>query len=172
MHNISEKFLNYLQIQGHLLHFISIITGIIILRQVDNKRFNFIIKYMVHDTKFFLFFNPNFQWIYFLYGLSPQLLMAYLYRHSSDARATSMGFNMQGYRDNCRTLSAAFSTIELMTYCFSSNNTDFAGNGFGIWILCFDIKLIMVRGGGRNKDFQYKILRFWEKYGRETYFQH
>ena len=104
MHNISEKFLNYLQIPGHLLHFISIIIDIIILRQVDNKRFNFIIKYMVHDTKFFLFFNPNFQWIYFLYGLSPQLLMAYLYRHSSDARATSMGFNMQGYRDNCRTL--------------------------------------------------------------------
>ena len=65
------------------------ITGIIIFRQVDNKRFNFIIKYMVHDTKFFLFFNSNFQWIYFLFiliGLNPQLLMTYLYRHSSDER--------------------------------------------------------------------------------------
>ena len=97
MYNISEKFLNYLQIPGHLLHFISIIIDIIILRQVDNKRFNFIIKYMVHDMKFFLFFNPNFQWIYFLY---PQRLMAYLYRHSSDACA----INMQRYRDDCRTL--------------------------------------------------------------------
>ena len=147
MYNVCEKFLNYLQIPGHLLHFISIIIDIIILRQVDNKRFNFIIKYMVHDTKFFLFFNPNFQWIHFLYGLSPQLLMAYLYRHSSDARAISMGFNMQWYGDNCRTLYAAFSNIELMTYCFSSNNTDFSRNGFGIWILCFDIKVIMGVGG-------------------------
>ena len=94
MYNISENFLNYLQIPGHLLHFISIIIDIIILRQVDNKRFNFIIKYMVHHTKFFLFFNPNFQWIYFLHGLTPQLLMVYLYRHSSDTRAISMGFYM------------------------------------------------------------------------------
>ena len=31
MNNISEKFLNYLQIPGHLLHFISIIIDIIIL---------------------------------------------------------------------------------------------------------------------------------------------
>ena len=104
MYDISEKFLNYLQIPEHLLHFISIIIDIIILRQVDNKRFNFIIKYMVHDTKFFLFFNPNFQWMYFLYRLSPQLLMAYLYRHSSDTCAISMGFNMQRYGDNRRTL--------------------------------------------------------------------
>ena len=103
MYDISEKFLNYLQIPEHLLHFISIIIDIIILRQVDNKRFNFIMKYMVHDTKFFLFFNPKFRWIYFLYGLSPQLLMPYLYRHSSDARA-SMGFNMQRNADNRRTL--------------------------------------------------------------------
>ena len=122
MYNISEKFLNYLQIPGHLL------------RQVDNKRFNFIIKYMVYDTKFSLFFNPNFQWIYFLYGLSPQLLMAYLYRHSSDSRAISMGFNMQRYGDNCRTLQAAFSTIVLMTYCFSSNNTHCAGKGEGEYL--------------------------------------
>ena len=132
MSNVSEKLFNYLQIPGHLLHLISIIIDIISLRQVDNKRFNFIIKYLVHDTKFFLFFNPNFKWIYFLYGLSPQLLMAYLQRHSSDARAISMGFNMQRYGDNCRTLQAAFSTIELMTYCFSFNNTDFSRNGFGI----------------------------------------
>ena len=149
MYNVCEKFLNYLQIPGHLLHFISIITDIIILRQVDNKRFNFIIKYMVHDTKFFLFFNPNFQWIYFLYGLSPQLLMAYLYRHSSDASAISMGFNMHRIGDNCRTLQAAFSTIELMICQFSSNNTDFARNGFGISILCFDIKVIMRGRGGK-----------------------
>ena len=147
MYDISEKFLNYLQIPEHLLHFISIIIDIIILRQVDNKRFNFIIKYMVHDTKFFLFFNPNFQWMYFLYRLSPQLLMTYLYRHSSDTCAISMGFNMQRYGDNCRTLLPAFSAIELMTYCFSSNNIDFVGIGFGIWISCFDIKVTMGRGG-------------------------
>ena len=104
MHNISEKFLNYLQIQGHLLHITSIIIDIIILRQVDIERSNFIIMYMVHDTKIFLFFNPNFQWIYFLYRLIPQLLMAYLYKHSSDTCAISMGFNMQRYRDNRRTL--------------------------------------------------------------------
>ena len=103
MYNISEKFSNYLQIPGHLSHFISIIIDIIIFRQVDNKRFNLIIKYMVHNTKFFIFFNPNFRWIDFLYGLSPQLLMTYLYRHSSDARAISMGFNMQRNSDNRRT---------------------------------------------------------------------
>ena len=65
------------------------IIEIIIFRQVDNKRFNFVIKYMVHDAKLFLFFNSNFQWIYFLYiliGLNLQLLMTYLYRHSSDER--------------------------------------------------------------------------------------
>ena len=119
MYNISEKFSNYLQIPGHLLHFISIIIDIIIFRQVDNKRFNLIIKYMVHNTKFFIFFNPNFRWIDFLYGLSPQLLMTYLYRHSSDARAISMGFNMQRNSDNRRTEQPAFSDIESMACCFS-----------------------------------------------------
>ena len=59
-----------------------------------------------------------------------------------------------------------------MTYCFSSNNTDFARNGFGIWILYFDIKVIMGGGGVSifNEDFQYKVLRFWEKYDREMVF--
>ena len=97
MHIISKKLSNYWQIPGHLLHFIPIIIDIIIFRQVDNKRFSFSIKYMVHDTNIFLFFNSNFQGIYFLYilsGLSPQLLMTYLYNHSSDADAISMGFNM------------------------------------------------------------------------------
>ena len=113
------------------------ITDIIIFRQVDNKKFNLIIKYMVHDKKIFLFFNPNYQWIYFLYiliGLSPKLLMAYLYRHSSDETDTltdSMPFHEK----------QAFSAIESMTYCFSiflrtvrifSNNIDFVGIGFGI----------------------------------------
>ena len=82
-YNVSTKFSNYLQIPGYLLHFIPTIIDIIIFRQVDNKRFNFIIKYMVHNTKLFFSFNPNFQWIYFLYilfGLIPRLLMAYLYR--------------------------------------------------------------------------------------------
>ena len=68
MYNISKRFSNYLQITGYLVIYI---------------------KYMVHDIKCFLFFDPNFQWIHFLYictGLSPQLLMAYLYRHSSDKR--------------------------------------------------------------------------------------
>ena len=44
---------------------------------------------MIHDTKMFLFFNHNFQWVHFLYipiGLSPQLFMSYLHRHSSDKR--------------------------------------------------------------------------------------
>ena len=89
MYNISKRLFSYLQITGYLLHFIPTIIDIIIFRQVDNKEFNFIIKYMVHDTKLFLFFNPNFQWIHFLYiftRLSPQLLMAYLYRHSSEQR--------------------------------------------------------------------------------------
>ena len=136
---------------------------------------------MVHDTKFALFFNPNFQWIYFLYGLSLQLLMVYLYRYSSDARAISMGFNMQRYRDNRRTLQAAFSAIELMTYCFSSNNTN---RLCWKWTWNLNIKAIMGEGGGQqrgrgessicqwpgNGDFQYKILRFWEKYGREMVF--
>ena len=105
MHIISKKLSNYWQIPGHLLHFIPIIIDIIIFRQVDNKRFSFIIKYMVHDTKLFLFFNPNFQGIYFLYvlsGLSPQLLMTYLYKRSSDAHAISMGFNMKRYGGNRR----------------------------------------------------------------------
>ena len=66
MHIISKKLSNYWQIPGHLLHFIPIIIDIIIFRQVDNKRFSFIIKYTVHDTKLFFFFNPNFQGIYFL----------------------------------------------------------------------------------------------------------
>ena len=52
MHIISTKFSNYFQIPGYLLHFIPIIIEIIIFRQVDNKRFNFIIKYVVHDTNF------------------------------------------------------------------------------------------------------------------------
>ena len=89
IYNISKKFLNYLQIPGYLLHFIPTIIGIIIFRQVHNKTFNSIIKYIVHDTKLFLFFNPNFQSIYFLYvliGLSSQLLMGYLYRHSGYER--------------------------------------------------------------------------------------
>ena len=115
VHNISEKFLNYLQISGNLLNFIIYIIN---FRQVDNKRFNFFIKYTAHYTKFFLFFNPNFQWIYFLNGLSPQLLMAYLYRNSKDASAISMRFNMQRYGENRRTEEPAFSAIESMTYCF------------------------------------------------------
>ena len=88
MYNVSKKFSNYLQIPGSL-HFIPTIIDITIFRQVDNKRFNFNTKYIVYDAKLFLFFNPNFQRIYFLYvliGLSPQLLMGYLYRHSSDER--------------------------------------------------------------------------------------
>ena len=106
MHIISKRLSNYWKIPGHLLHFVPIIIDIIIFRQVDNKRFTFINKYMVHDTKLFLFFNPNFQGIYFLYvlsGLSPQILMTYLYKHSSDAHAISMGFNMKRYGDNRRT---------------------------------------------------------------------
>ena len=82
MYNISKKFSNYLQIPGYSLRFIPTIIDITIFRKVDNKWFNFIIKYIVHDAKLFLFFNGNFQWIYFLYvliGLSPQLLMGYLY---------------------------------------------------------------------------------------------
>ena len=93
MYNVSKKFSNYLQIPGYSLHFIPTIIDITIFRQVDNKWFNFTIKYIVHDAKLFLFFNPNFQWIYFLYiriGLSPQLLMGYLYRHSSDERDVDM----------------------------------------------------------------------------------
>ena len=125
MHIISKNayyFSNCRQIPGHLLHFISIIIDIIILRQVDNKRFTFIIKHMVHDTKFFLFFNPNFQGIYFLYvlsGLSPQILMTYLYKHSSDAHAISMGFNVKRYGGNRRTKQPTFSDIESMAYYFS-----------------------------------------------------
>ena len=46
MYNISEKLLNYLQIPGYLLHFISAIIDIIISREVDNRRFNFITKYI------------------------------------------------------------------------------------------------------------------------------
>ena len=89
MYNISKKFSNYLQIKGYSLPFIPTIIDITIFRQVDNKRFNFNTKYITYDAKLFLFFNPNFQRIYFLYvliGLSPQLLMGYLYRHSSDER--------------------------------------------------------------------------------------
>ena len=89
MHDISKIIFNYFQITGYLLHFIPTIIDTVIFRRVDNKEFNIFNKYMVHDTKLFLFFNPSFQWIHFLYiciGLSPQLLMAYLYRHSSDQR--------------------------------------------------------------------------------------
>ena len=106
MHIFSKKLSNYWKIPGHLLHSIPIIIAIIILRQVDNKRFSFIIKYMVHNMKLFLFFNPNFQGIYFLYvlsGLSPQLLITYLYKHSSDAHTISMGFIMKRYGENRRT---------------------------------------------------------------------
>ena len=56
--------------------------------------------------KLLLFFNPSFQGICFLYvlsWLSPQLLMTYLYKHSSDAHAISTGFNMKRYGDNRRT---------------------------------------------------------------------
>ena len=77
---------------------------------------------MVHGTKLFLFFNPNFQGIYFHYilsGLSTQLLMTYLYKHSSDAHVISMGFNMKRYVDNCRTEEPTFSDIESMAYYFS-----------------------------------------------------
>ena len=122
MHIISRKFSNYWQIPGILLHFIPIIIDIIIFREVDNKRSNFIIKYMVHGTKLFLFFNPNFQGIHFHYilsGLSTQLLMTYLYKHSSDAHVISMGFNMKRYVDNCRTEEPTFSDIESMAYYFS-----------------------------------------------------
>ena len=80
IHIISQNLSNYWQIPVHLLHFIPIIIDIIIFRQVDNKRFSFIIKYLIYDAKLFLFFNPNFQGIYFLYvlsGLSPQLLITY-----------------------------------------------------------------------------------------------
>ena len=54
--NISKKLSNHLQIPGYLLHFITTIIGIIIFRQVDNKRLNFIIKHIVHDTKLLSFF--------------------------------------------------------------------------------------------------------------------
>ena len=96
MHIFSKNLSSHWQIPGHLLHVIPIIIDIIIFRQVDNKMFSFIIKYFVHDMKLFLFFNPIFQGIYILYvlsGLSPQLLMIYLYKHSSDAHAISVGFN-------------------------------------------------------------------------------
>ena len=89
IHNISKRLFNYLHMTAYLLHFMPTIIDIIIFRRLDNKEFNFIIKYMVYDSKLFLFFNPNFQWIHFLYvciGLSPQRLMAYLYRHSSYQR--------------------------------------------------------------------------------------
>ena len=102
MHIISKKLWNSWQIPRHLLYFMPIIIDIIIFRQVDNKRFRFIIKYMVHDAKLFHFFNPNFQGIYFLYvlsGLSPQLLITYLYKHSSLAHTISMGFNMKRYEN-------------------------------------------------------------------------
>ena len=68
MYNISNRFSDYLQITGYLVIYI---------------------KHMVHDTKMFLFFNHNFQWVHFLYipiELSPQLFMSYLHRHSSDKR--------------------------------------------------------------------------------------
>ena len=98
VHIISKRLSNYWQIPGHLLNFVPIIIDIIIFRQVNNKRFSFIIKYMDYDSKLFLFFNPNVQGIYFLYvlfGLSPQLLITYLYKHSSDAHAISMEFNLK-----------------------------------------------------------------------------
>ena len=89
-----------------MLYFLPILIDIIIFRQVDNKRFSFINKYMAHDAKLFLFFNPILQGIYFLYvlpGLSPQLLMTYLYKHSPDAYDISMRFNVNRYGDNRRT---------------------------------------------------------------------
>ena len=113
MHIISKRLSNYWKIPGHLLHFVPIIIDIIIFRQVDNKRFTFINKYMVHDTKHFLFFNPNFQGIYFLYvlsGLSPQLLMTYLYKHSSDTHAISIGFNIKWHREIVEQNSQLFQT--------------------------------------------------------------
>ena len=152
MNIISKKLSNYSQISEHLLHFIPIIIEIIISRLVDNKRSSFIIKYMVQYTKLFLFFNPSFQGMYFLYvlsGLSPQILMTYLYKYSSDAHAISMGFNMKWYGDNRRTELPTFSGIESMAYYFLiflkiifSNNTDLVGIIFRISILCFGIKAI------------------------------
>ena len=53
------------------------------------------------------------------YELCLQLLMANLYRNSTDARAISKRFNMQRYGDNRRTEEPTFSVIESMTYCFS-----------------------------------------------------
>ena len=148
MYNISGKFSNYLQIPGHLLHFIPTIIDIIIFRQVDNKRFNLIIKYMVHNMKKKNLFNGSFYWIYFFYmlsALSPQLLMAYFHRHSSDARVVSMEFNMQQYGDNLEQNSQLF-----QPYCFPifllkifSNNTNFVGIGYRISISYFDIKAII-----------------------------
>ena len=66
MYGISKKISNYLQMPEYLLHFSPTIINITMFRQVDNKRFNFIINYMVHDTKLFLFFNLNLQWMCFL----------------------------------------------------------------------------------------------------------
>ena len=118
-----------MQITGYFLHFIPTITGIIIFRRVDNKEFNFIIKYMVHDTKLFLIFNPNFQQIYFLYiciGLSTQRLMAYLYRHLSDQPDILIDSVPILWDSICSDAGAAvgqnklaFSAIQSMAYCFS-----------------------------------------------------
>ena len=64
MFSISKKFLGYLQIPRFLLRFITAIIDVAILRQMDNKRLSFIIKYMVHDPKLFLFFNQTIGIIY------------------------------------------------------------------------------------------------------------
>ena len=63
---ISQKFSNYLLIPGYFMHFIPAIIDITIFRQLDNKRFNFIMKYMVHETNFFflIFFNHMIDIIY------------------------------------------------------------------------------------------------------------
>ena len=131
-----------------------------LMHDISKLIFNFFNKYMAHDTKLFLFFNPNFQWIHFLYiciGLSPQLLMAYLYRHSClqrDILIDSMRILWDSIcGDNRRTEQGAFPIIQLMTYCFSiflriirifPNNTNFIGVGFRISISCFDMTAIII----------------------------
>ena len=135
------------------------IIDIIIFRQAGRKSFNFIIKYMVHDKKLFLFFNLNFYWIYFLYifiGLSPQLLMTYLYRHSSDERDILIDFMPFLWDSICNDTKAtveykSFSSQGINDILFFnifknyenfSNNTNFVGIRFGISMSCFDMKAI------------------------------
>ena len=68
MHIISKKLSNYWQISGYLLYFISIIIDLIIFRQVDNKRFSFIIKYMSMIRNIFSSLIPIFRgYILFTY---------------------------------------------------------------------------------------------------------